>query len=66
MRKNGPTIYILSGYNDYGELLKKVGPHKLGKSCLYLKNLEETHLPTIKKLILIGLKDLKKLYPVNL
>lgn len=66
MRKSGPTIYIMPGYQDYADLMKKLGPHKLGKSCLYLKNLDEVHLPTIKKLIRAGLKDLKKQYPVQM
>jgi hypothetical protein len=66
MRKSGPTVYIMPGYQNYGELMKKVGPHKLGKSCLYLNNLDDVHLPTLKKLILAGLKDLKKQYPVEM
>jgi hypothetical protein len=64
MRKSGPTIYIMPGYNDYSELMEKIGPHKLGKSCLYLKNLNNIHLPTLKKIIKAGLKDLGKKYPV--
>ena len=66
IRKSGPTIYIMPGYNDYSALLKKLGPHKLGKSCLYLKNLDDIHVPTLKKLILAGLKDLRKTYPVTM
>lgn len=66
MRKSGPTIYIMPGYQDYGDLMKKVGPHKLGKSCLYLKNLEGIDLKVVAKLIKIGLKDLRKTHTVRL
>jgi hypothetical protein len=66
MRKSGPTIYIMSGYTDFSEILAKLGPHKLGKSCLYLKSLEGIHLPTLKKLVRAGLADLKKTYTVRL
>ena len=66
MRKSGPTIYIMPGYEDYSDLLAKIGPHKLGKSCLYLKSLEGIHQPTLKKLIKTGLRDLKKTYPVKM
>jgi hypothetical protein len=66
MRQSGPTIYIMPGYHDYGELLNKLGPHKLGKSCLYLKSLEGIHLPTLKKLIRAGLKDLRQEFPVTM
>lgn len=66
MRKSGPTIYIMPGYQDYAALLKKLGPHKLGKSCLYLKSLEGIDLQVLEKIIKTGLKDLAKIYPVSL
>lgn len=65
MRKSGPTIYIMPGYEDYSDILKKLGPHKLGKSCLYLKLLDDVDTRVLKKLIKTGLKDLKKLYPTD-
>ncbi len=59
-RKSGPTLYIMPGYKDYGELLTRLGPHKLGKSCLYLKNLEGIDLDVLAELITVGMRDLKK------
>jgi hypothetical protein len=59
-RKANLTIYIMPGYKDYSAILKKLGPHKLGKSCLYIRKLENIHLPTLKKLIKTGYKDMKK------
>ena len=32
-------------------LLEKLGKHKIGKSCLYIKKVEDVHVPTLKKLI---------------
>lgn len=64
IRKSGPTVYIMPGYSDYSDFLKKLGPHKLGKSCLYFKNLDSTDLKVLQKLIKTGLKDLNKKYPV--
>jgi hypothetical protein len=66
MRKSDPTIYSMSDYEDYRELLENIGPRKLGKSCLYVKKLDDLHIPTLKKLIRTGLRDLKKTYPVTL
>lgn len=61
-RKQTLTIYILPGYSfpEYKELLKRLGPHKLGKACLYIKRLEDIHVPTLKKLIARGYRDMKK------
>lgn len=66
IRKSGPTVYIMPGYTDYSNLLKNIGPHKLGKSCLYLKNLEDNNLAVLDKLIKAGLRDLKKNYQVRM
>ena len=59
-RKSGPTLYIMPGYNQSKPLLKKLGPHKLGKSCLYLKSLEGIDLKVLEQIIRKGLKELKK------
>lgn len=65
MRKTGPTIYIMPGYQDYSAILKDLGPHKLGKSCLYVKRVEDINLKILQKLIKAGLRDLRKMYPVQ-
>ena len=64
-RKSGPTLYIMPGYSDYKSLLDKLGKHKLGKSCLYLKSLEGIDLDVIKELIKIGLDDLKETHKTS-
>jgi hypothetical protein len=62
-RKDKLTLYIMPGYQDFGDLLEKLGPHKHGKSCLHIKRLSDIHIPTLKKIITKGYKDLKKKYP---
>ncbi len=62
-RKQALTIYIMPGYSMNMPLLKKLGPYKKGKSCLYIKRLSDIHLPTLKKIIIAGWKDMEKRYP---
>ena len=50
-RKNDLTLYIMPGFADYTELMAKLGKHKTGKSCLYIKKLDDVELPVLKKLI---------------
>jgi len=50
-RKQNLTLYIMSGFGKYAELLEKLGKFKTGKSCLYIKSLEDIDLTTLKKLI---------------
>ena len=45
------TLYIMSGFEEYDRLLEKLGKHKTGKSCLYIKKLEDVDMPTLRELI---------------
>lgn len=61
-RKQDLTLYLsLAGYEKYEDLMKQLGKHKTGKSCLYIKRLSDIHVPTLKKLIKASLKDSKAL-----
>lgn len=64
-RANALTLYIMPGYQDYGALLAKLGPHKLGKSCLYIKKLDDIDLKVLETLIKRGISDLKKTHSVS-
>ena len=50
-RKHKLTLYLHCILENQSVLLEKLGRHKIGKSCLYIKKLEDAHLPTLKKLI---------------
>ena len=58
-RKKDLTLYIMVGFEKYPELMEKLGKHSHSKSCLYIKRLSDIHVPTLKKLIKTGIKDLK-------
>ncbi len=57
-RKQDLTLYIMGGLERYAALMKKLGKHKTGKSCLYIKKLEDVDLATLKQLIKQSLADL--------
>ena len=59
-RKKDLTVYLTMGFEKHRELMEKLGKHSTSKSCLYLKRLSDIHLPTLKKLIKISVKDLKE------
>ena len=58
-RKENLTLYLMMGFEKQGELMEKLGKHSHAKSCLYIKRLSDIHIPTLKKLIKISLKDHK-------
>ena len=50
-RKQALTVYIMDGFEKYDELLKKLGKHRTGKSCLYINKLEDVNIPVLKDLM---------------
>jgi|SRR5438105_2540066 len=58
-RKQDLTLYLMTGAYRYPELLKKLGKHKTGRACLYIKKLDDVHLPTLKQLIKQSIADVR-------
>ena len=50
-RKGNLTVYIGEGFEPYEDHLKKLGKHKIGKSCLYIKRLSDVDLKVLKEMI---------------
>ena len=59
-RKQDLTLYIGSGFPGHAALLKKLGKHKGGKGCLYIKRLEDVDLKALKELIRQSVRHRKK------
>jgi hypothetical protein len=47
-RGTGLVPYIRPGFSRYAALLKKLGPHRIGRSCLYVKRLADLDLRTLQ------------------
>lgn len=50
-RKQSLTLYIMSGFDAYDALLGKLGKYTTGKSCLYVKKLEDVDLEVLQELV---------------
>jgi hypothetical protein len=57
------TLYIMSGFDEYDELLGKLGKHSTGKSCLYVKRLENIDLDVLKELVEKSVAHMKATNP---
>lgn len=62
-RKQNITLYVMPGFTEHTDLLEKLGKHKAGKGCLYIKKLEDINEDVLKKLIEHSVDHLKKKYP---
>ena len=51
-RKQNLTIYVITGFPRHEALMKKLGRYKTGKSCLYVKKLEDVDTSVLRELVL--------------
>lgn len=64
-RKANLVLYIMPGYQDFGEILARLGKHRLGKSCLYINKLADVDVSVLGELIRAGLDDLGRRWPIE-
>ncbi len=50
-RKHNLTVYVMDGFSDYEKLLGKLGKHSTGKSCLYIKRLDDVDTEVLEDLV---------------
>jgi hypothetical protein len=50
-RKQALTVYIMPGFSGFGKLMSKLGKYKTGKSCLYIKQLDDVDETVLEQLI---------------
>jgi hypothetical protein len=53
-RKGDITLYLAADSPAYEKLLAKLGKHKTGKGCLYIRKLSDVDLKTLEQLIAEG------------
>jgi hypothetical protein len=59
-RKQALTLYIMAGFSRYDEMLAALGKHKTGKSCLYLKRLDDADQDVLRELIAASADHVRK------
>jgi len=64
-RKRNISIYIMAGFNNYQDMMAKIGKHKSSVSCLYINKLDDINMSILKKLINKSVKDMINIYNVG-
>jgi hypothetical protein len=57
------VVYLPADPPDKEALLARLGKYKSGKSCLYIKRLEDVDLDALKQLVADSAKAIKQRYP---
>src|SRR5690606_5243852 len=53
-RAKQTSIYILTKPEDWDARLEQLGPHSMGKGCLYVKRLDDVDLDVLRELVVAG------------
>ncbi len=61
-RAQNITIYIMPGFSGFKKLMNKLGKYKTGKSCLYIKKLEDIDQNVLKDLITGSVNEMRRRY----
>ena len=61
-RKQALTIYIVSGFSINPKLMEKLGKYKTGKSCLYVKKLDDVDRSALSQLVKESVAYMRKKY----
>jgi hypothetical protein len=61
-RAKNISIYIMPGFSEFASLMKKLGKHKTGKSCLYIKKLEDVDNKILARLIKESVQIMRRRY----
>ncbi|HKI77019.1 MAG TPA: DUF1801 domain-containing protein [Ignavibacteriaceae bacterium] len=61
-RKQYLAVYVMSGFKELANLLKKLGKFKKSVSCLYLKSLSDVDQKVLKEIIKKSVSATKKKY----
>jgi len=62
-RSTAIVFYFCEEFENKEELLQRLGKHKTGKSCVYIKRLADIDVSVLKKMISNSIKHTRSLYP---
>ena len=63
-RAQSISIYIMPSYQDFSDELSRLGKHKIGKACLYIKRLSDIDEAVLREIMQKGLDIMAKKYPL--
>ncbi len=62
-RKRNFSLYIMAGFDEYDEILERLGKHKTGKSCLYINKLADIDSDVLHELVTASVNYMREKYP---
>jgi hypothetical protein len=64
-RKDSIVLYFSPEFENRKRLLEKLGKHKSGKGCVYIKKLDDINLSVLEDMTKASIKDILTRYQIN-
>lgn len=64
-RKPAISLYVYTGANEHKHLLEGLGKYKIGKACIYIKQLSDINIEALRRLMEATIDLLKSKYKTN-
>jgi hypothetical protein len=58
-RKANIAVHIMPGIDRYGEILERLGKHKTGVGCVYIKRLSDIDVNVLEELVTTAVGELR-------
>jgi hypothetical protein len=62
-RKAETVVYLIDGFTDQAALLARLGKHRTGKSCLYIKRLADIDMGILEAMVAASLATMAERHP---
>ena len=59
-RKADLSLYVMAGFASFPALMAKLGRHRTGKSCLYVRRLTDVDLEVLEELVRRSVKETRE------
>lgn len=61
-RAQNISVYVMPGFSEFSGIMKKLGKYKTGKSCLYIKKLDDVDSKVLAQLIKESVQVMRRRY----
>lgn len=61
-RKQALTVYMTTGFDEFDDLVARLGKHKVSKACLYINKLADIDQDVLREMIKRSVEHTKAIY----
>lgn len=64
-RKKEFSLYVMAGFDEFDALMQRLGKHRTGKSCLYVRKLDDIDMEVLEELLTRSVDSMRERYAAN-